>query len=67
MIGNVRTGSQELKNFGASKLLRPSNDGKEEWNTTLEYTAEYATAILASDLLNFSRHGIKYNITYNVV
>ena len=48
-----------------SKLLRACNDGKVEWNTTRcilpLYTAEYATVILASDWLYFSRHGIKYN------
>ena len=46
-----------------SKLLCPSSDGKVEWNTTrcILYTAEYATVILASDWLYFSRHAIKYN------
>ena len=45
-------------NYGAS------NDGKVEWNTILPiayyplHTAEYATVILASDWLYFSRHGI---------
>ena len=43
-IGNVCTGSQELKSFGVGfweifkkdlcTLLRASNDGKVEWNTT---------------------------------
>ena len=46
-----------------SKLLRASNDGKV---SRVEYyyplhTAEYATVILASDWLYFSRYGIKYN------
>ena len=47
-----------------SKLLCRRNDGKGEWNTIpVAYyplnTAEYATAILASDWLYFSKHGIK--------
>ena len=49
-----------------SKLLRARNDGKVEWNTTRcipLHTAEYATVILASDWLYFSRHGININIT----
>ena len=45
-----------------NKLLRASNVGKVEWNTTRCTlpidTAEYATVILASDWLYFSRHGI---------
>ena len=54
-----------------SKLLRARNDGKVEWNTTRcilpvayypLHTAEYATVILASDWLYFSRHGIKSSI-----
>ena len=49
-----------------SKLLRARHDGKVEWNTTVAYyqlhTAEYATVILASDWLYFSRHGIKNGI-----
>ena len=50
-----------------SKLLR----GKVEWNTTVAYyplhIAEYATVILASDWLYFSRHGIKYSTEYILV
>ena len=51
-----------------SKMLRARNNGKVEWNTTRcilpvahypLHTAEYATVILASDWLYFSRHGIK--------
>ena len=49
-----------------SKLLRASNDGKVEWNTTITYyplhSAESATVILASDWLYFSRYGI--NVSY---
>ena len=42
-----------------SKLLRASNDGKVEWNTTHRILP---VAILAFDWLHFSsRHGIKYN------
>ena len=41
-----------------SKLLRASNDGKVQWNTSSSISAEYATAILASDWLYFSRHEI---------
>ena len=50
-----------------SKLLRASNDGKVEWNTTrCILPAEYATVILASDWLYFSRHGINTNIPYHI-
>ena len=49
-----------------SKLLRASNDGKVEWNTTRCIlpvdTVEYATVILASDWLYFSRHGINVDM-----
>ena len=54
-----------------SKLLHARNDGKVEWNTTRcilpvasypLHTAEYATVILASDRLYFSRHGINTNM-----
>ena len=51
-----------------SKLLRASNDGKVEWNATrcilpVAYRRiEYATVILASDWLYFSRHGINIYI-----
>ena len=60
-----------------SKMLRARNDGKVEWNITRcilpvayypWHTAEYATVILASDWLYFSRHGIKYStIQYDVI
>ena len=59
-----------------SKMLRARNDGKVEWNIARcilpvayypWHTAEYATVILASDWLYFSRHGIKYStIQYDV-
>ena len=59
VIANVRNGSKEL---------RASNDGTVEWNTTrsilsipVAYRRIYATVILASDWLYFSRYGIKYN------
>ena len=52
----------------ASKLLRASNDRTVERNTTrsilpipVAYRRIYATVILASDWLYFSRYGIKYN------
>ena len=45
-----------------SKLLRASNDGKVELNTSPLHTAEHVTVILASDWLCLSRHGIKYFI-----
>ena len=38
-------------------LLRASNDGKVEWNTT----AEYATAFLSFDWLKFLWRGIRSN------
>ena len=46
-----------------SKLLRTSNDGKVAWKLlpVVYYplrTAEYVTAILVSDWLYFSRHGV---------
>ena len=48
------------------KLLRAMNDGKVEWSNTVAYyplhTAEYATVILASDWLYFSRHGINHDM-----
>ena len=52
----------------SSKLLRARNDRKVEWNLPIAYyplhTAEYATVIMASDWLYFSRHGINYSIVY---
>ena len=51
-----------------SKLLRASHDGNVEWNTAIIayyplHNAEYATVILASDWLYFSRHGINVYVT----
>ena len=50
-----------------SELLRARNDGKVEWILPIAYyplqTAEYATVILDSDWLYFSRHGINTCMT----
>ena len=47
-----------------SKLLRASNDGKSRVEYYPLHTAEYATVILASNWLYFSRHGIKVCIQH---
>ena len=57
-----------------TKLLRVgqpvSNDGKLQWNIVPVayyplHAAAYATVILASDWLYFSRHGIKYSMAWH--
>ena len=77
VIGNIRNGSQELNNFGTGfrEVLKwtPVNcwaqvmTGKQSGILPVAYyplyTAEYATVILASDWLYFSRYGIQYNTT----